>query len=195
MHTYMNQAELYFLVSRLGVVRMYSPMTNEVINDVQGMMSAEDELLYLFANGKGNDLGLSEYEYVISSSTREGEYLKRVFTAKSNASKCAKVEIAYKNFLPICAIYYDKKGNVITKTYLSNYEMTGNFTFPKRVTEVTYFMEKGDSTVRLDLYSNIRVNQPDPMFDFEIPSDAKVLDMKDLTKELKKAASEKSSKK
>ena len=184
-HSYYDDADMYFLVSRLGVVKLYSPATNEVLNDVQGIMEAKDELLYIFANGMGEDLGISQYEFVISDSKKEDGYLKRTFISKISSNKCAKVEVVYKDYLPICAIYYDKKGRVLTKTYLSNYEATGNFIFPRRVTEITYFMEKGDSTVRLDLYSNIKVNEPAPEFDFVVPADAKPIDIKEIQKAFK----------
>ena len=70
-HSYYDDADMYFLVSRLGVVKLYSPATNEVLNDVQGIMEAKDELLYIFANGMGEDLGISQYEFVISDSKKE----------------------------------------------------------------------------------------------------------------------------
>lgn len=187
-HSQAQGTDLWYFTSRLGSTRIYSPQTNEVINDVQGIMDAKDELLYLFANGMGEDLGISKFDFVISDSKKEDGYVKRTFTAKQSSSKCAKAEIIYKNFLPICAIYYDKKGNVLTKTYLSDYAMMGSLAFPKRVTEITYFMEKNDSTVRLDIYSDIKVGAQDPKFRIEVPSDAKTVDLKEFQKQLKKAS-------
>ena len=45
--------------------------------------------------------------------------------------------------------------------------------FPTRVTEIPMANAK-DSIVKLDLYTNIQVDQDDPMFDFQVPVDAKV---------------------
>ena len=62
------------------------------------------------------------------------------------------------------------------------------FAFPMRVTEITYLLEKNDSTVRLDIYKNLQVDVPDEQFGFHVPSGAKVIDMKEAVKAVKKSA-------
>lgn len=166
--------EFYIVSSRLGVTKVYVPSTNEAMTDTQGMFSPKDELLYIFTTGGSQDLGLSEYGFRLKDTKKDGSYIVRNYVATKSGSKCERVEIAYKEFLPVYAAYYDKKDKVITKTYFSQYSKTGTFAFPMRVTEVTYGKEKNDSTVKLDVYSNLKVDVDDPMFHYDVPSTAKM---------------------
>ena len=90
--------------------------------------------------------------------------------------------------LPVQCSYFNKKGKVITKTYFSKYTTVKGFTFPMRVTEISYLLEKNDSTVRLDTYKNLQVDVPDEMYGFHVPSGAKMVDMKTGLKAMKKSA-------
>lgn len=168
--------EFYIVGSRLGVTRVYVPQSNEVMTDTQGLFSPKDELLYVFTTGGTQDLGLSEYGFRLKDTRKDDGYIVRNYVATKSGSKCERVEIAYKDFLPVFAAYYDKKDKVITKTYFSQYAKKGTFAFPMRVTEVTYGKEKNDSTVKLDIYSNLKVDVDDPMFHYDVPSDAKTVD-------------------
>lgn len=174
-HYKSNGREFYIVSSRLGVTRVYAPATNEAMTDTQGLFSPKDELLYIFTTGGSQDLGLSEYGFRLKSTAKDGDYIVRNYVATKSGSKCERVEIAYKDYLPVFAAYYDKKDKVITKTYFSQYGRTGTFAFPMRVTEVTYGREKNDSTVKLDVYTNLKVDVDDPMFHYEVPSTARVV--------------------
>ena len=45
---------------------------------------------------------------------------------------------------------------------------------PTRATSITYTSQK-DSSVMRTLYSDIRVDDEDPLYDFQVPSNAKVV--------------------
>ena len=45
---------------------------------------------------------------------------------------------------------------------------------PRRTTSITYTSPR-DSSVMRTIYSNIRVDENDPLFDFEVPANAKVV--------------------
>lgn len=173
-HYKSSGGEFYIVSSRLGVTKVYAPATNEAMADTQGLFSPKDELLYIFTTGGSQDLGLSEYGFRLKDTKKDGAYIVRNYVATKSGSKCERVEIAYKEFLPVFAAYYDKKDKVITKTYFSQYSKSGTFAFPMRVTEVTYGKEKNDSTVKLDVYSNLKVDVDDPMFHYDVPSTARM---------------------
>ena len=144
------------------------------------MMKASDELLVLFAEGNAEDLGLSREGYFLKSTKKDGDNIVKRFEPRESGAVCAWAEVAYNSeLLPIYCAYFDKKGNVITKTYLSNYTFQKGFVFPMRVTEISFFKEKKDSTVRLDLYKNLEIDVRTETHSFRIPSDAKPVDLKD----------------
>ena len=170
----------YSTTTPFGFSKFYFPATNEVITLDPDMMKASDELLYLFADGGIEDLGLTREGFFLKSSKKDDGYIVRRFEPRKTGGMCAWVEIAYNSeYLPVYCAYFDKKGNIITKTYLSNYNSEKGFVFPMRVTEISYFKEKADSTVRLDIYKNLEIDVRSDTHSFHIPSGAVSVDMKD----------------
>ena len=153
------------------------------------MFNAADELLCVFAEGGAEDLGLVKQDFALKSSKKDGPYTVRRYEPRKSGAMCAWAELVLDaDALPVQCSYFNKKGKVITKTYFSKYATVKGFAFPMRVTEISYLLEKNDSTVRLDLYKNLQVDVPDEMYGFHVPSDAKVVDMKAGLKALKKSA-------
>ena len=178
----------YSLSSPFGFTDIYYPASKEVFTLDPQMYAASDELLWLFAEGGIEDLGLGREGFVLKSSKKDGDYTVRRYEPKKSGGVCARAELAFDaSRLPVCCTYYNKKGKVITRTYLSNYKSEKGFAFPMRVTEISYLLEKNDSTVRLDLYRNLEVDVPNEMYGFHVPSDAKRVDMKEALKSVKKA--------
>lgn len=163
--------EFYVTMNQLGEARMYNPRTKESEVDNESGVSAREELLYLFMTGRSNDLGLAQDGYKLTSTVNEDGFLKKIFTSATDGN-LPKVEVVYQNYLPIYMAYLDVNGKAVNKTYLSNYTRFGRFTFPCRVTNITYPTAKDSSVVRT-IYSNVKVDVDDPMFDFDIPSVSK----------------------
>ncbi len=167
---------LYYTVTNPdGEFKIYIPGNNEVYSERKEDFSDKDNLLYLFMSGHGDDLGLGLYGYRLSSTTREeGGLLKRTYLPSAPGKGVAKVELVQENYLPIYLAYYNDKGAVVSKTYLSSYNRFSNLMLPLRVTSVQ-FTSKKDSTLVRTVYSDVVVDGQDPMFDFKVPSDAKPL--------------------
>lgn len=173
-------ASYYSTTSPFGITQFYYPASNESMTLDANMMKATDETLVLFADGWTEDLGLSREGFFLKSTKKDGDFMVRRFEPRETGTICAWVEIAYNSdFLPVYCAYFDKKGKVITKTYMSNYTTVKGFVFPMRVTEISYFKEKNDSTVRLDLYKNLEIDVRSDTHSFRIPSDAKPVKLKD----------------
>ena len=164
----------YIVVTNIkGETRMYIPSTNEVIVDNSATMTSQDELISLFMSGRSEDLGLGLYGYRLQSTTREDGLVKKTFVT-DKAGDIPKVEIVYENFLPIYCGFIDASGRTVTKTYYSQYVPAGRLLLPTRTTSITYTSQK-DSSVMRTIYSDIRVDDDDPYYDFQVPSNAKVV--------------------
>ena len=164
----------YIVVTNVkGESKMYIPSTNEVVVDNSASMTSQDELISVFMGGRAEDLGLGMYGYRLQSTTREDGLVKKTFVT-DKAGSIPKVEIVYENFLPIYCGYIDASGKTVSKTYYSNYAPAGRTMLPCRTTSITYASPK-DSSVMRTIYSNIRVDVDDPLFDFEVPANAKVV--------------------
>lgn len=168
-----HKPEDYYVVTNLkGETRIYMPEANEVFSDNSNALSSKDELISLFMSGRVDDLGLSLYGYKLQSSTHEDGLIKKTFASRDKGN-APKVEIVYENFLPIYMASLDGAGKITSKTYFTQYKPTGSFLFPTRNTTVSYVAK--DSVVTRTIYSNIRVDQEDPEFNFEIPANAKAV--------------------
>ena len=179
----------YTISTPFGFTDLYYPASNESTTLDRQMFNSADELLYVFAEGGAEDLGLAKQDFALKSSKKDGPYTVRRYEPRKSGAMCAWAELVLDaDALPVQCSYFNKKGKVITKTYFSKYTTVKGFTFPMRVTEISYLLEKNDSTVRLDTYKNLQVDVPDEMFGFHVPSGAKVVDMKTGLKAMKKSA-------
>lgn len=171
----------YSTSTAFGFTTLYYPASNQAMSLDPNMFKASDELLYIFAEGGIEDMGLSREGFVLKSSKKDGAYTVRRYEPKKRGGMCAWVEVAYdQQFRPVYCAYHNKKGRVLTKTYLSHYQEEKGFTFPMRVTEITYNLtEKNDSTIRLDVYRNLEVDIQKETHLFRVPSNAVKVDFKD----------------
>lgn len=174
---FLKPEEYFVLTNSKGEMKMFMPRTNEVFMENSSSLSSQDELISIFMSGRVDDLGLSAYGYKLQSTSREDGYIKKTFKTQQKG-ECPTVEIVYENFLPIYCAYIDASGRTVRKTYLSKYTPAGRMMLPCRLTEISYTSPK-DSTVARTVYSNIKVDQDDPMFNFEVPSNAKVITLKE----------------
>ncbi|MDO5442411.1 MAG: hypothetical protein Q4G10_01945 [Bacteroidia bacterium] len=175
---FLKPEEYYVLTNANGEMKMYMPKTNEVLMENSSGLSSRDELISIFMSGRADDLGLAAYGYKLQSTVREEGYIKKTFTSTSK-QESPTVEIVYENFLPIYCGYLNDGGRTVRKVYFSKYALEGRIMLPTRMTEINYVSTK-DSTVARMVYSNIQVDKDDPMFDFQIPADAKVITLKDV---------------
>ena len=166
--------EDYIVTSNVkGETRLFIPRTNEVVMDNTAVMTSQDELVSVFMSGRGEDLGLGMYGYRLQATTREDGLVKKTFVSDKDGD-VPRVEIVYENFLPIYCGYLDASGKTISKTFYSNYVPAGRMRLPTRVTSITYTSQK-DSSVMRTIYSDIRVDDDDPYYDFQVPANAKVV--------------------
>lgn len=163
---------LVSLSNSLGEMRIYDPRTNEVAVMNNKELSADKEMVAMFAWGNYSNMGLLSYGFSQSDIRQEDGLTIKTFTPKSFAN-ISKVELVFQNHLPICMIYYDAKSAPLRKVYFSQYKHD-RIPMPMRITEIEYNSPR-DSVVRLSTYSNLLVGPAanSPMFDFKVPADAK----------------------
>jgi len=166
--------EDYIVTSNVkGETRIFIPRTNEVVVDNTSAMTSQDELISVFMSGRAEDLGLGMYGYRLQSTTREDGLIKKTYVTDKEGD-VPKVEIVYENFLPIYCGYVSASGKTISKTYYSKYVPAGRTMIPTRTTSITYTSQK-DSSVMRTIYSDIRVDDNDTYYDFQVPAGAKVV--------------------
>ena len=159
-----------------GEGTMYMPSTGEYVNMPAGdVISARDNLLSLYLSGQLSDFGLTRHGYVIADAVTEPEgYVRKVFRNDNSLRNGGinRVDIVYdQRYLPVYFEYFSSGGALARKVYLSHYITRQGVTMPLRMTGIEY--NGADSTIVRTLYSNIRIDQDDPMFDFTLPADAK----------------------
>ena len=165
--------QYYTITNPDGEFKIYYPGTNEVYSERKEDFSDRDNVLYLFLSGRGDDMGLGLYGYKLAGTVREeGGIVKRTYIPSGPGKGVAKVELVQENYLPIYLAYYNGGGAVVSKVYLSSYSRLGNMMLPLRVTSVQYTSKK-DSTLVRTIYSDVKVDGQDPMFDFQVPAGAK----------------------
>ena len=178
--TLFHKPYTYYVVSNSkGEVQLYSPDTNEVLPQTDKSLSSNTELISLFMQGRIDDLGLGFFGYKVTATSRDEGYVKKTFTPADPQQPV--VTIVYEYYLPIYCEYVSHDGKLMDKKYLSDYKTFGRFVLPCRTTDIAYG-DKRDSTVTRILYKNVRVDVDDPVFNFEIPADAKPMQLPEAKK-------------
>ena len=169
-----NSPYTYYTVSNPdGEFKLYIPGRNEVYSNRREDFSNKDNILYLFISGHAGDMGLGLYGYRLAKTeNEEGGLIKRTYKPIAPGKGASKVELVLENYLPIYLAYYNEGGAVVIRTYLSSYARMPNLVLPQRVTSINYTAKK-DSTVVRTVFSNIKTDGKDPMFEFRVPKDAK----------------------
>lgn len=165
---FLTPEEMFVVTNPLGEARVYFPKTGKDNAGENIGLSSRDELLFLFLSGRVDDLGVTQDGYRLVSTANEDGLLKKTFVSEKNGN-LPRVEIVYQNYLPIYLAYLDPSGKAVNKTYFSNYSYFQRFVFPCRVTNITYPTPR-DSSVTRTLYSNLKVDVDDPLFDYDIPA-------------------------
>ncbi|MDD2192418.1 MAG: hypothetical protein PHO12_07745, partial [Bacteroidales bacterium] len=163
--------EYYLVTNSLGEAKAYLPQTNEVVIMNDQFFSSQNELLYSFLSNEYKDFGLEKLGFTMQSQKKEGaKIIKTYVTGKKTFKDLSKIEIVYEKNLPIYTAYYYKK-DITRKVYYSKYMHLSQFTFPTQITEISYDSPT-DSTVKREVYSNIKVDQftRNSLFDYKIPS-------------------------
>ncbi len=164
----------YMVTNPKGEMQVYEPGSGQVYAETDPSLSSSADLVWLFMSGRIDDLGLGAYGYKATASIREEGLVKKTFTP-SDVTRPV-VEIVYENYLPIYCAYTAQDGKLLSKKYLSNYQRFGRFTLPLRVTDIAYGTGRDSSVVRT-LYSSVKVDVDDPSFAFEVPADAKPMQL------------------
>jgi len=166
------------VIGARGEGTLYMPSTNEYVNMKSGeIMSARDNLLSLYVSGQLSDFGLTRHGYIITDAITEDEgYVRKIFR-NDNALRNGgidRVDIVYdQRYLPVYFEYHSCTGALARKVYLSSYISRQGVTMPLRMTGIEY--NGADSTIVRTIYSNVRIDEDHPMFDFKLPADAKPL--------------------
>lgn len=166
-------AEYIVVTNAMGECQYYFPSSNEVLADNSGAVVSSDELLSVFLFGRIEDLGVSLSGYMLQST----EYLPDGLVKKTYRTMKTELppvcEIVYnQDYLPIYNAVIGQDGRILSKSYYSRYETYGYSPFPLRTTQILYNSPK-DSTIVRTIYSNVRLDGDDAMFDFTVPQNAK----------------------
>ncbi len=164
----------YVITNPKGEMKFYDPSSNGVFSQIDPTLASSSDLIWLFMSGRIDDLGLGAFGYKAASTSKEDGLIKKTFKPADSARPV--VDIVYEDYLPIYCAYTAPDGKLVSKKYLSGYQRFGRFTLPLRITDISYSTGRDSSVVRT-LYSSVKVDVDDPQFSFEIPSDAKPIQL------------------
>lgn len=166
----------------LGEYKSYDMASNTVTLSQGSDFSSKNSFIYSFLSGETNDMGLGRLGYKLSDTRFEEKMVIKKWEAPENHVGSAKyVEIAFENYLPIYVGFMKYDGEIVQKTYYTNYQTVSFIKMPLTITEVQ-FISPEDSTITQRKYSNLKVNGDvnEQWLNYTIPSNAKVITPEDL---------------
>ncbi len=174
---YIYPENYIFISNKYGETKIYYPDKNQVEIKVDEMLSSENNLLFYFTSNQTYDMGLKSLKFKINETHFEEDLMITLWSPPTELlEKINKIKIVHKDYLPIYTAYFNNKNQITKKIFYSKYENFTKFSIPCLITEFN-FLENGDSTVSKIIYSDIKIGRDanGNLFDFEIPSDAKIL--------------------
>ncbi|MDC1221068.1 hypothetical protein N8Z47_00205 [Salibacteraceae bacterium] len=184
MHSPMNQV---VISTSDGQMKNYDPSSNKVIFSQGSEFSSKNSFIYSFLSGNTTDMGLSSDGYKIIDTKNDDGTIVNTWSAPTDRNvEADKVEIAFKDYLPIYMGFMNAGGEIIQKTYYSNYQNLSYIRMPFTITEITYFSEN-DSSIIQRKYDNVKLNSEvdNTWLNFTIPEDAEVVNTEDVIKDSK----------
>lgn len=174
MHTPIEQV---VFTNGLGEYKSYDIKENKVTMLEGEDLSSRKSFIYQFLNGQANDLGLRDLGFKMVNTRFEDKIMINEWQAPSDKQiSTQKVEIAFENYLPIYAGFFDANGKAMQKTYYTNYQDVLYNKMPFTITEISYIGE-ADSSITKRTYSNLQINSKvsDYWLKYEIPKNAEVI--------------------
>src|SRR5574344_1626719 len=74
-----KDGRMFVLTNIQGETSIYNENRKEVAMDNRGLMLSTDELLQIFLLRRATDMGMRAYGYQLTKTTREEQYIKKVF--------------------------------------------------------------------------------------------------------------------
>lgn len=160
-----------------GEVRIYDPVKNTVMQFQNALFSTTTTPFFYFFTGKTADMGLQHSGYRISDTHFDKDLMVTLWKTENPQPKdpVVFVKLVHQRNKPIYMDYEDAKHQVIRKVYYYDYTDLGGISFPKTFTEILY--QKEDSVITKTEYSAFKLNgdASSPLFNFEIPVNAKLI--------------------
>ena len=168
--------EFIKLSNRFGEMKLYFPKDNTVSVQQDQSLSTTNDLLYYFVNNRLSDLGLMKEGFKLVSTTSEDGMIVTLWQAPVSLKVVDRIKVVFKEMVPVYSEYLSTDGLIRKKIYYSRYADFKAFKIPLRITEIS-FESRTDSTIRLSVFSNIKVTDTpeDDYFNFKIPDDARII--------------------
>jgi hypothetical protein len=169
--------EYVVFTNSLGEYKSYDLKANTVTLAEGEDLSSKKSFIYQFLNGQTNDLGLRDLGFRMVNTRFEDKIMINEWHAPSDKQvDTKKIEIAFENYLPIYAGFFDAEDNITQKTYYTNYQNVLYSKVPFTITEINY-MGEGDSSIVRKTYSNLKINGDvsDYWLNYTIPENAEII--------------------
>tara|TARA_B110000037_G_scaffold83535_2_gene99341 strand:- start:1351 stop:2091 length:741 start_codon:yes stop_codon:yes gene_type:complete len=170
--------EYYTTNNEIGELKLYDPVSNKLITKYDRSLSTSSSLVYLFLNGKSNDLGFKRIGFTLVNTRFEDDMMISEWIPSNELLHIySKVELVSRNTQPIYCGYYNYEGVITQKVYYSNYIKLKNVNFPQLLTSINYSSES-DSTVIRTKYFDIKEgsNLAPELKQYKIPVGAILID-------------------
>lgn len=168
---------LVVMNNAFGDLRIYNTRENSVVRSLDNRMSSHFTTFHYFLTGKTEDMGLKASGFQLKDSRIEDKMLVSDWEATFSAQGQVKwVELVSDGSNPVFMGYKDQKGTYLKKVYFYDYDFTDRVEFPFSITEIDFVGK--DSVVSKTTFSNFRFDSPEDesMVQYEIPSNAKVIE-------------------
>ena len=174
---FQQPAEYILQTNKEGEYQMYDPKANTIQQNQMESVSTEITFFSYFLTGQVNDMGLRKLGFQQVSTDFDYGLLVTEWQPKSPLGvPIFKAELVHQDYKPVYLGYENFEGKALRKMFFYNYKKIGAIDFPTTITEINFY-DNGDSTVSKTQYNNIKINDAatGTYFDFEPPSDAKLL--------------------
>lgn len=169
---------VYIFNNEDGEIKIYNENDNTVVQSVNYKAGTANTNFYYFLKGEIEDMGLRKLGFLLHETKFDDGLLVTNWEAPIDMREnFASVELVHQGDVPVFLGHKDARGKFTKKIYYSDYQLLNDFImFPKAITEIEYI--KKDSLITKTKFSNFEFDGyvDGQYFDYEIPSDAKVME-------------------
>ncbi len=173
---FQSPLEMYILNNTLGEYQIYNPSVNTVVRSVDNRLSSQNTTFTYFLLGLSGDMGLESSGFTLRDSKVEDMMLISEYTAPDEIKdRLNYIELVSNGSFPVFMGYINRQGEYTRKIYYYDYEIVGNFDFPKSITEIDFV--NGDSIVSKTTFSDFRFNDKEDidLVNYKVPDNASLI--------------------
>lgn len=148
---------------------VYVIQDGKLVDRVSSIPLVQSTIFNIALEGNLSNYGLKNTYFKPSKVEKDGDLVITTWTLPANVKELGKIMTSTKNKDLYGVVFFDVKGEILSKQLFSNYVMVQGIKFPTEITQIFY--KDGTETYQITTFKNIIINnqQNEIFYNYTLP--------------------------